>query len=249
MHNFIILDDDTNHNNNTKKRLEAIFIKHDFKASIALNTTDPNEGIKYCLKKDSTKSIPNNTPNNVYLLDVNVQSIITGIDVASIIRKQDAKAYIVFISAHPEYVMPSLKTKVFDYLIKPVSIEILESCIISIFKDFTKLNIEEIQTLSIKSGGNVYHLILGEIIYFEKFGHLLVVHTCTGRIESSESLDKIEQKLDKMKFFRCHKSYIVNLSYISRIDYPNNIIYLKNGEECLVSKRCKKELKSICNQI
>jgi len=239
MHHFIILDDDTNHNNNTKKRLELIFIKYAFKASIAINTTDPNEVIEYCLK--------NNTQNNVYLLDVNVQSGITGIDVAGIVRKQDAKAYIVFISAHPEYVMPSLKTKVFDYLIKPVSTELLESCIISIFKDFTKLNIEERQTLSIKSGCNVYNIILDNIIYFEKYGHLLVVHTESGRIESSESLDRIEQKLDKTRFFRCHKSFIVNISYISRIDYPNNVIYLKNGEACSVSKRCKKELKSICS--
>jgi len=219
--------------------LELIFIKYAFKASIAINTTDPNEVIEYCLK--------NNTQNNVYLLDVNVQSGITGIDVAGIVRKQDAKAYIVFISAHPEYVMPSLKTKVFDYLIKPVSTELLESCIISIFKDFTKLNIEERQTLSIKSGCNVYNIILDNIIYFEKYGHLLVVHTESGRIESSESLDRIEQKLDKTRFFRCHKSFIVNISYISRIDYPNNVIYLKNGEACSVSKRCKKELKSICN--
>ena len=239
MHHFIILDDDINHNNNTKKRLELIFEKYDFKGSIALNTTDPNEVIGYCTK--------NNTQNNVYLLDVNVQSGITGLDVAGIVRKQDAKAYIVFISAYPEYVMPSLKTKVFDYLIKPVSIEILESCIISIFKDFAELNIENNKTLSIKSGSNIYNIILDEIIYFEKFGHLLVVHTDTGRIESTESLDKIEQKLEKTRFFRCHKSYIVNLSYISRIDYPNNKIYLKNGEDCLVSKRCKKELKAICN--
>jgi len=239
MHQFIILDDDTIHNNNTKKRLEAIFIKYGFQASIAVNTADPNEVIEYCLK--------NNTQNNIYLLDVNIHSGMTGIDVASVVRKQDAKAYIVFVSAHPEYVMPSLKTKVFDYLIKPVSIEMLESCIISIFKDFENLNLDEPQTLSIKSGCNVYNMMIDDIIYFEKFGHLLVVHTDTGRIESTESLDKIEQKLEKTRFFRCHKSYIVNLSYISRIDYPNNKIYLKNGEDCLVSKRCKKELKAICN--
>ena len=241
MHHFIILDDDTIHNNNTRRRLELLFIKNEFQATITLNTTNPSDVIEYCLK--------NNTQNNVYLLDVNVQSKITGIDVAGIVRKQDVKAYIVFISAHPEYVMPSLKTKVFDYLIKPVSIEVLESCITSIFMDYIKLNMKQVQTLRIKSGFNVYNLILDDIIYFEKFGHLLVVHTISGRIESSESLDSIEQKLEKVRFFRCHKSYIINISYISRIDYPNSVIYLKNGQECLVSKRCKKELKSRCSFI
>jgi len=239
MHHFIILDDDVTHNTNTIKRLDLIFNKHNFEATIALNTTDPNEVLEYCFK--------NNSRSNVYLLDVNVQRKMTGIDVASIIRSKDAKAYIVFISAHPEFVMPSLKTKVFDYLIKPVSIGVLEACISSIFKDFIKLNNEIGPILSIKSGFEVYNLLLDEIIYFEKFGHLLVVHTISKRIESAESLEHIEEKLDKMKFFRCHKSYIVNLSYISFVDYPNSIVHLKNEEECLVSKRCKKELKELCS--
>lgn len=241
MLNFVILDDDATHNINTNKRLELIFKKHQLQANIALNTTEPNEVLGYCSR--------NTTRKNVYLLDVNVESKITGIDVAGIIREQDVNSYIVFVSAHPEYVMPSLKTKVFDYLIKPVSIDTLESCINSIYKDFLKVNTELSQTLSIKSGFNVYNLEFYEIAYLEKYGHLLVVHTASGKIETSESLESMGHKLDKKMFFRCHKSYIVNVSYISRIDYPNSIIYLKTGDSCTVSKRCKKELKSICSII
>lgn len=241
MLHFVILDDDATHNINTNKRLELIFRKHGLDATIALKTTLPGEVIEYCSKFNSR--------NNVYLMDVNMQNKITGIDVAAIIREQDSKAYIVFVSAHPEFVMPSLKTKIFDYLIKPVSVDMLEACINSIYKDFKKVNTQVRQTLSIKSGFNVYNLDLDEIVYIEKYGHLLVVHTVTGTIESSESLDRIEQKLDSKKFFRCHKSYIVCVPYISRIDYPNSTVFLKNGEACAVSKRCKKELKSICNII
>lgn len=241
MLHFVILDDNATHNMNTKKRLQLIFKKREISASIALNTTKPDEVIEYCSR--------NNTRNNVYLLDVNIQSRITGIDVAGIIRERDVKAYIVFVSAHPEFVMPSLKTKVFDYLIKPVSIDTLESCINSVYKDFKKANTETGETLSIKSGFNVYNLELDEIVYLEKYGHILVVHTTSGKIEGVESLDSIEQKLDNKRFFRCHKSYIVNITYISRTDYPKGIIYLKNGQMCTVSKRSKKELKIICGII
>lgn len=241
MLNFIILDDDATHNINTNKRLQLILKKYDMEASIALQTTKPDEVVEY--------SLSNNTKNNVYLLDVNVQSSINGIDVANIIRQQDVKAYIVFVSAYPEYVMPSLKTKVFDYLIKPVSIETLAECINSIYKDFIKVNSDKVQSISIKSGFNVYTLSFEEIIFFEKYGHLLVVHRVSGKIESSESLDSIECKLDKKIFFRCHKSFIINLSHIIRIDFLNNIVHLKNGESCAVSKRCKKELKNICGLV
>ena len=238
MLNFIILDDDTTHNINTNKRLQLIFKEHSIKAQIVLQTTNPEEVMGY--------SLNNTIGSNVYLLDVNVQSSITGIEVASIIREQDVKSYIVFVSAHPEYVMPSLKTKVFDYLIKPVSIETLAECINSINKDFIKTSDVKVQSISIKSGFSVYNISLDEIIFFEKYGHILVMHRVSGKIESSDSLDNIECKLDKKKFFRCHKSFIINISYIIKIDYLNNIIYFKNGETCAVSKRCKKELRNIC---
>jgi len=241
MLNFIILDDDATHNINTNKRLQLIFEKYDIEAQITLQTTKPDEVIKYYLS--------NNIPNNVYLLDVNVQNDLNGIDVANIIREQDVKAYIVFISAHPEYVMPSLKTKVFDYLIKPVSIDTLTQCINSIYKDFMKSNTTKVKSIAIKSGFIMYNLSFDEITFFEKYGHLLVVHRISGKIESSESLEKIELKLDKKQFFRCHKSFIINISHIMKIDYLNNIIYLNNGETCPVSKRCKRELKTICGLI
>jgi two-component system response regulator AgrA len=235
---FNILDDDTTLNINTSKRLELIFKKYDLLASISVNTTKYSDIISYC----ST----HNTRNNVYLLDVDIQSNINGIEVAAIIREHDINAYIVFISAHSEFVMPSLKTKIFDYLIKPVSIETLSTCVNSIYKDFIKMKSYANKALTIKSGFTVYNLSFNEITFLEKYGHLLVVHTISGKIESCESLESIELKLDKKNFFRCHKSYIVNISHISRIDNSNNIIYLKNGDSCLVSKRCKKELKLLC---
>ncbi len=241
MLNFIILDDDATHNLNTKKRLEQMFVKYDREASIALSTTRPSEVIEYCSR--------NSSRNNVYLLDVDVQCRMNGIDVAGVIREQDAKAYIIFVSGHPEYVMQSLKTKVFDYLVKPISTNTFEACIHSVFKDFEKMRSIKGQAIGIKSGFNTYNLELDEIVYLEKFGHLLVTHTTSGKIESSEALDSIEKKLDPKRFVRCHKSYIVNISYISRIDYPNSMIYLKNGNTCAVSKRCKKELKEACSII
>lgn len=241
MLNFIILDDDSTHNINTNKRLQGIFKKYSIEASVELQTTLPADVISYASR--------NTTGNNVYLLDVNVQSDVNGIGVANIIREQDVTAYIVFISAHPEFVMKSLKTKIFDYLIKPISIETFEDCINSIYKDFIKANPIKPETISIKSGFNVYTLPFDDIVFFEKYEHLLVVHRVLGKVESSESLESIETKLDKKNFFRCHKSFIVNISHIIRIDFSNNTVYMKNGETCVVSKRCKKELKTLCGTL
>jgi len=239
MLNYIIMDDDIKHNLNMKKRLDYIFDKHRIEAVTKLLATEPSDVLKY--------SIENIDKDNVYFLDVDFGSDITGIELAMKIREHDARSYIIFVSAHPEFVMPSLKTKTFDFLVKPISTEILEKCILSIHKDFQSLRNEEKQTLVLKSGLKVYQLNIEDIIFLEKFGHLLVVHTFNGQIRSMESLENVENKLDSNKFFRCHKSYIANIHHIEEIDYKNNLIFFRNRENCLFSKRCKKELKIKCS--
>jgi two-component system response regulator AgrA len=54
-------------------------------------------------------------------------------------------------------------------------------------------------------------------------------------------MKEIEEKLDS-RFYRCHKSYIVNKDNIKEVDLNNRCIYMINGEECLISTRLLKGL-------
>ena len=45
------------------------------------------------------------------------------------------------------------------------------------------------------------------------------------------------------RFYRCHRSYIVNKHNIKEIDFKQSIVYMTNGETCLLSVRMKKGLK------
>ncbi|MEA4925518.1 MAG: LytTR family DNA-binding domain-containing protein [Syntrophomonadaceae bacterium] len=238
MLNYVLMDDDIKHNLNMKKRLDFIFAKHGIEAATRLIATKPADVLQY--------SMENLNEDNVYFLDVDFGCDITGIELATKIRKYDARSYIVFVSAYPEFVMLSLKTKIFDFLIKPISIGILEKCILSLHKDFQSVRSDEKQTLVLKSGLKVYQLNMEDIIFLEKFGHLLVVHTLNGQISGTDSLENIKNKLDNNKFFRCHKSFIVNISHIQEIDFKNNLISFRNRESCSFSKRYKKELKIKC---
>lgn len=232
------MDDDVEHNLNMQKRLDYIFAKHAMEAETRLITTEPEDVLKYCIE--------NIDRDNVYFLDVDFGCDITGIELAMKIREHDAMAYIVFVSAHPEFVMPSLKTKIFDFLIKPISTGLLEKCILAIQKDFHSVKKFENRALVFKSGVKIYQLNMDDIVFLEKFGHLLVVHTLNGQITGMESLDNIENKLDNNLFLRCHKSFIANLNHIKEIDFKNNLIIFGNRESCSFSKRYKKELKMKC---
>jgi len=238
MLNFILIDDEKDHNIHMEKRLDIIFKKHGIEADIGLSTTLPSQVLKY--------SADNIGKDNVYFLDVDFGCGMNGIELAMKVREHDARSYIIFVSAHPEFVMPSLKTKIFDFLVKPISIETLEKCIISICRDLTSLKEDKKPTLLLKSGLKVFQINVDEIVFLEKFGHLLIVHTVNGQIRSHESLENIAGKLDADKFCRCHKSYIANIKHIKEINNKSNLIIFNNGEVCIFSKRCKKELKTKC---
>jgi len=70
--------------------------------------------------------------------------------------------------------------------------------------------------------------------------------SCAEKYVEEFVLKDIEKKLD-YRFYRCHRSYIINKDNISEIDLNNLIVHMKNGETCPISVRLKKGLKKLIN--
>ena len=85
MLNFVLCDDNYNVLNKLEKMLESIFITKNFDAQISFSTTKPDEFINY---------VKNNTVN-VVILDIELKSRISGLDLANMIRKKDKNIYII----------------------------------------------------------------------------------------------------------------------------------------------------------
>ena len=81
-----------------------------------------------------------------------------------------------------------------------------------------------------------------QIDYFEAREGKVFVRTGREEYGFYSTLDKIESTLPNC-FLRCHRSYIVNMNCVKYVDYVNQIIYLKNGAQVLISRRCKKAVK------
>ena len=90
MLDFVLCDDNSNVLNRLEKMLEAIFIEKNFDARIALSTTSPEELINYI----------RNHKVNVIILDIDLRSNVSGLDLANIIRKKDKDVYIIFTTGH-----------------------------------------------------------------------------------------------------------------------------------------------------
>ncbi len=233
MLDFVICDDNLNVLKRLEKMLECTFINKNLDAQIVLSTTDPGDLINY---------IRNHTVN-VIILDIDLKSKVSGLDLAKLIRKQDKNVYIIFTTGHLEYGLLAYKYKTFDYLPKPVTVERLEDTIDRLiddmFGDDTKfVRLDNNKTI-IKQDG---------IQYIQKDGMKVIFHTDTRDYETYSSFKKIMPQLPA-NFIQCHKSYIVNTKKITDIDVTNNSIYLNNNEnaKCYIGPKYKNEFMEVFN--
>jgi two-component system response regulator AgrA len=225
MLNFALCDDNSIILDRLSKLLESIFIKHDIEACISYKTTNPNDLIKY---------LDENSPN-VLILDIDLKSNISGLDVAEQIRKKDKNIYIIFSTAHLEYGLVAYKYKTFDYLPKPLTSERLEDTIIRLLDDIHG-NISSY----IRLDNNKTIIKQDTIQYIKKEGMKIIFHTDTRDYDTYSSFLKISTNLPK-NFIRCHKSYIVNTDKITDINVKTNTIYLNNSQEnkCYIGPKYK----------
>ena len=220
MLNFVLCDDNSNILSKLEKVLENIFLKHDFQAKILFTSTEPTE-ILHFTKNNSV---------DVLILDINLKHNISGLELAQEVRSFNKNLYIIFTTAHLEYMMLAYKVKTFDYLVKPISYEKLEDTIIRLFND-------------ISASSNKYLNINGKIfinqkniLYIKKDGMKVIICTPSKNYSAYSSFSKLEHCLSD-NFVRCHKSYIVNLNNIS--DISDTTIFFAENNSCSIGPKYK----------
>jgi len=168
----------------------------------------------------------------------------SGIDCAKRLTDIDPKTIIIFATAHAEYMSDAFQLYAFDYLIKPFKIERVMQTLDRI-KKLNKPNYGDgidkiikhekgLDKLMIKNKEGISFVDIKEIVLVQREESSTVIYTKTDSFITSISLSDIEEKLDNTQFFRSHKSYIINLSLITKI-YPYGrwtyVVKLKNTHE------------------
>ena len=226
MLNFVICDDNPNILDKFSKILETIFIKHNFDAEIGLVTSDVDELLNYI---DDNRT-------DVLILDINLKSDKSGLEIASKVRERYKNTYFIFTTAHLEYAMMAYKFKTFDYLAKPVTSERLEETIVRLFEDVNGLPKKYIKIDNKKT-----IIDESEILFIKRDGMKLVFHTKNRDYETYSSFNKIQDLLPA-SFVRAHKSYIVNINNIVNLDPVSNMIYFNDNSTCDIGPKFKKDL-------
>jgi two-component system LytT family response regulator len=192
---------------------------------------------------------------DVIFLDINIPSL-DGVLLAKNISKFSKKPYIVFITAYREHAVEAFEIEAFDYILKPYS----ESRIISMLKKLEMSYNQQKNSLHKNTISNKINLWKNEkiivvdmddIYYCAAKERITCVFTKYEEYSVNVSVSEFYNTLPKDKFFRSHRSYIVNITKIREIiPWFNNTYNLRLQDidyEVPVSRSNIKEFKQIMN--
>ena len=138
---------------------------------------------------------------------------------------------IIFITGVKEYVFEAFDVSAFHYLLKPVNEEKLKEVVCRAVKEINKK--AEKQQLFIKTRDKSYSIDVCDILFMENEMRKIAIHTKREIIRFYGVMSKLEEKAGN-SFYRCHRGYLVNMTYIA--EYDNENIYLTNGDKVYLAR-------------
>lgn len=159
--------------------------------------------------------------------------LLDGIDLAKKILNKQINTYLVYITAYDEYAIKAFELNAVDYLLKPLKEErfLITLSKIKSLKENQQLNMDKVDKflneftlpqerrshLCLYKDGLLYPVKSNEILCIYIEDKTVKIDTVKGQFECYKSLSEIENILPENDFFKCHRSYIINLNYIESI--------------------------------
>lgn len=188
------------------------------------------------LQYNSAEDLLNRMPMDmdVIMLDIAMGNM-TGMDCARALRARGCKAAIIFITSMTEYAIEGYDVHAFAFIPKPAEYEELKTQLLSCF---ARMAGEKKAVLSVEAARGTEILPIEEILYAEVYQHETSFVLADKEVTGSLQLSQVEKQLVAHGFFRTHRSYIVNLLHVRRID--SDSLTIDNGASIPLSRHRRK---------
>ena len=106
--------------------------------------------------------------------------------------------------------------------------------------------IEELERVVVKTGQKIHVIMVSEIVYFQAEGDYVRIFTDTEKFLKEDTMKYFQARLSKQQFVRVHRSYLVNITKILRVELyekQNHQLSLSNGDKLRISASGYKRLR------
>lgn len=206
---------------------------------------------------EGLKAIQQYQPDLIFL-DIQMPKI-NGFEMLELIEQPPA---VIFTTAFDEFAIKAFEAHAIDYLLKPFNQERFDKALVkwaeqrnkkaeTVTQDLLEtasLSPSQSQRIVVKNGSKIKIIPVHDIFYLEAADDYVKVHTQEGYFLKNKTMNHFEQVLDGQQFVRSHRSYIINVQQITRIDpyeKDNHVAILRSGVKVPVSRGGYGKLKSV----
>jgi two-component system LytT family response regulator len=177
---------------------------------------------------------------DVVFLDINMP-VLNGFD---FLEEFDERNFmVVFVSAHEEFGIKAVKAGALDYILKPINIKELKQTVKKLVELKNKSHNEEIffepNKLIIPASHGITTVLIDDIVRLEADGcYTTIILDKHEKIVISKTLKEFEEKLPKERFYRTHKSHLINLKFFKEFsNLDGNYVVMSDGSKIELSRR------------
>ncbi|MFT2007121.1 LytR/AlgR family response regulator transcription factor [Pontibacter sp. 13R65] len=206
---------------------------------------------------EGVKAIMQHQPDLVFL-DIQMPKI-SGFEMLELI---DAAPGVIFTTAFDEYAIKAFEANAIDYLLKPFSADRFDAAIKkwlqqqqSTGQEPSKAadqaivrHPEEQHRIVVKVGSNIRIIAVQEVQYLEAYDDYVKIYTKEGCFLKKKTMSYYEKTLSAEQFVRVHRSYIIALQELTRIEpfeKDSHIALLRTGTRIPLSKSGYGKLKTV----
>ncbi|MBK0383327.1 response regulator [Pedobacter sp. SD-b] len=206
---------------------------------------------------EGLKAINEHQPQLIFL-DIQMPKI-TGFEMLELLDEMPA---IIFTTAYDEFALKAFEANAIDYLLKPFDQERFNKAVDKFLAnnqsqtDHQKIKIERVaqqtntqnERIVVKSGNKIKIISIYDITHLASDDDYVNIYTSDGVFMKNQTLTFFEQNLNKKLFVRVHRSYMVKIDQITKLEpYEKEgyLIILKTGEKIPVSKTGYPKLKAV----
>lgn len=201
---------------------------------------------------EGVRAIGQHKPDLIFL-DIQMPRI-NGFEMLELI---DEPPSVIFTTAFDEYAIKAFEAHAVDYLLKPFSKDRFDKAMAKWLQQHRSAappaqlpqelrQPEEAHRIVVKEGSNIRILPVSEVVYLEAYDDYVKIFTGKEMFLKKKTMNYYEQSLDPLQFVRVHRSYIIRLSSITRIEpleKDTHVALLKTGARIPLSKTGYNKLK------